>query len=439
MASCPHTDRTVKGRVCRHLPGNSDPDHVQRFTGVGLAYDLVCEACSKQPDAIDSQLVEVCAECFETIEKDGAWEGILGRPELRVAASSLSFQHETLELPLLAGLDIMDVQAVEASEGRWIACTSTGSLIEMDVDRRSVREAARIPADALDFDGPLIREARPPWLRGPRCLLRVSDGGELAAVANTYGERGVVVDLVTGRATMNLRRGRYHEDVCVFPLAFCELNHQLVVIHATHWNRLDASDARTGVLLRQRKPTPYSRSQLQPLHYLDYFHCGLTVSPGRHFIADNGWIWQPLGIVTTWNVHRWLNDNVWESEDGPSRKRLCWRAYHWDGPLCWIDDRRLAVWGYGLDDDWMIPAVQIFDVRSGQRERWFAGPKGSLVFDEYLFAFDPQEGMAVWDPVTGERLLQEPGFCPAGYHPRSKHFLSLRGDGRLQVSRLQRG
>jgi hypothetical protein len=59
-----------------------------------------------------------------------------------------------------------------------------------------------------------------------------------------------------------------------------------------------------------------------------------------------------------------------------------------------------------------------------------------LVFDEYLFAFDEKQGMTVWDIDTGKRLLAEPGFCPVGYHPTGKHFLSLCGGGKVRLSRL---
>src|SRR5206468_60469 len=115
--------------------------------------------------------------------------------------------------------------------------------------------------------------------------------------------------------------------------------------------------------------------------------------------------------------------------DGESKKSLCWRDYYWDGPLCWIDDRRLAVWGYGRDDEWLIPAACVFDVVTGEQDRWFAGPKGSLTFDEYLFSYDPIEGTCVWDVATGERLVQERDFCPDGYHREAKHFVSLLSNG----------
>jgi len=161
---------------------------------------------------------------------------------------------------------------------------------------------------------------------------------------------------VTGQKLMQLERDDYHEDVSSFPLALCEIGNRLLLIHGTEWNRLDISDARTGVMLTQRNPTSLKQGEVKPPHYLDYFHSQLSVSPGQQFIADNGWVWQPFGVVETWNLRHWLEANVWESEDGDSKKTLCLRDY-WDGPLCWIDDNRLVVWGYGLESQWQIPAL----------------------------------------------------------------------------------
>ena len=120
-------------------------------------------------------------------------------------------------------------------------------------------------------------------------------------------------------------------------------------------------------------------------------------------------------------------------------KSLCWRSYYWDGPHCWLNDQLVAVWGYGQDDEWLIPAVCIFDVTTGKQVRWFPGPKGTLVFDGFLFSFDDSEGTSVWDIVTGERLLYDPTLLPLGYHPRSKTFLSIRESGRARISRLKAG
>ena len=112
------------------------------------------------------------------------------------------------------------------------------------------------------------------------------------------------------------------------------------------------------------------------------------------------------------------------------------RTYYWDGPLCWIDDRRLAVWGYGTDSENLVPAVCLFDVESGRQVRWFAGPSGKLVSDGYLFSTVQESGTSVWDVETGERLLRDPAFCPTSYHNGAKVFLTALGGARFRLSRL---
>ena len=93
--------------------------------------------------------------------------------------------------------------------------------------------------------------------------------------------------------------------------------------------------------VRRRKLRPVNRA---PEHDLDYFHATLLPSPDGKWIADNGWAWQPVGIVRAWSIERWLNENVWESEDGPTAKNLCGQD-NWDQPMCWINNRTLAAWG----------------------------------------------------------------------------------------------
>jgi len=435
MIVCPHHDRTPKGKLCPHLPVPQE-GYLQRFTGVGSEYDLLCRQCAKQADAVEATLIAACSECFQRAEEESYWDGgILGRPQVRIGRQQLCFVHETFELPELKGSTFLNIQPIEGTPGSSLGCTLSGALIEIDAIRRCARTVAQVPADALEFDGPYIRTASKDWQNGPPVVLRVSSRGELAALANTYGQQGAVLDLCAGRITMNLRRDEHHEDVSVFPLALAEFDDRLLVIHGTAWNRLDVSDTRTGVLLTQRQPTSWKQGEPRPPHDLDYFHSDLSISPDHQFIADNGWQWHPIGVITAWNLRRWIEENPWESEDGPTKKDLCWRSYYWDGPLSWIDDRRLCLWGYGQDDP-LIPAALIFDVHTGKLEKWFPGPKGSFVFDDYLFSFDKTEGMTVWDISTGERLAAEPGFCPDGYHRRGKHFLTMKEDGMVQVSRI---
>ena len=144
-----------------------------------------------------------------------------------------------------------------------------------------------------------------------------------------------------------------------------------------------------------------------------------------------------IGIFTTWSLNRWLQMNIWESEDGPSKRQIGHKWYYWDGPLCWIDNRTLAVWGYGEDDIWLLPAAVIFDVASGKELRWFAGPQGILFFDDYLFSCSDKHGTTVWDITTGERLLQDPNACPAHYHRGAKQFLRVLPDQAFEITTLK--
>jgi hypothetical protein len=400
------------------LLGVEDPDYVEHFTGAGLRSNLICGACSQHLDVIPENLRGVCPECFASIRDNGTRDRIVGLPELSERASSVYFKHEPGKLAVPIGRRILDVKPFAEVDGNlWVACLQDGQLIELDLDEGAIRPCGSASTDAVDLNQPVT--------------LHLSKDGELAAIVNTRGRNGVVVDLRAGRPVMNLERGNYYTQASVYPLAFVEHQGRTVLIHGTEWNRLDISDPLTGELLTAR-PTPEHRGP----HALDYFHGGLSVSPNGEWIVGNGWVWAPVGVVVSWNLRRWLAENVWESEDGPSRKALAERFYYWDGPLCWLDDRRLAVWGYGDDEENLIPAVRIFDVTTGAEERWFPGPNGTLVFDRFLFCVHANEGTSIWDAETGERLLHEQNFFPRCYHPGAKTFLSCNPDGSFTISRL---
>ncbi len=159
------------------------------------------------------------------------------------------------------------------------------------------------------------------------------------------------------------------------------------------------------------------------------------MSPDQRRIVDAGWCWHPVGIVTSWSLERWLDENPWESEDGPSRRELCSRAYFWDGPMCWLDDNRVALWGYGQDDEWLVDGAQIYDTRTGARERWFAGtPRGELIFDELLHVLGDGR-LTVWDVARGARLFDAPTPV-VRYHPTAKCFAALPVGGAITIGRL---
>lgn len=413
-------------RVCRHLNDHPGSEYAEYFTGVGIEHALVCLACCAALETIEAHLMSVSPERFAEVQKGvmASEEGaILGRPEVLERPSGLSFRHEEVAQAGACTDRILELKPIPNSRsGECLILTERGDLILADPNRGSVRtllnirDAGTTLAESLSF--------------------HASPKGDMAAVVEKRGRRGVVFDLRTARPTMGLDRGDYHCEQTEFPVVFFETGDELRLVHGTDWNRLDVSDPRTGCLLTDRSPTSYRQGEERPAHYLDYFHGSLTISPNGARITDNGWVWHPSGVVVTWSLRRWLETDPWESEDGPSKRALCYRLYFWEGPLCWIDDRTLAVWGYGKDDEELIPAALIFDVESAECVRWFAGPVGTFAYDGYLFSSSAEAGTSVWDIKTGERLLHDAEYRPTVYHPGAKRFISVTPSGGLRLSRL---
>jgi len=439
VLSCPHQEAHVFKQVCSHLLETRDTDYKQYFSGVGLTYHLVCFSCAQQIQDIATGLCTICELCFKEIEDDGYWDGIIGQPEVLHEPSDLAFVHHIVSIPDFTHDNLMEIQPLpHTANNTWIGLTTDGALFQVDLDKQKAITLTHLLPSELDLKQPVS--------------LCIAPDGSLAALTNTLGKNGIVLELDSGRRTMQLQRDDYHSDVSPFPVAFFVHKGRLLLIHATAWNRLDISDPNTGILLTHREPTSYRRGEQRPQHYLDYFHGRLIVSPTHEWVADDGWVWHPVGCITSWSLYQWVEENLWESEDGKSKKSLCWRDYFWGGPFCWVDNHTLAIWGYGRDDEWLIPAVRLVDVISGDELRWFAGPevapkgrtwreklanfKGDLIFDRYLFACSGQYGVSVWDIVKGTCLLQDDTFLPIGYHQGIREFLSLLPDGTFQLTRL---
>jgi hypothetical protein len=448
---CGHEANGKTWQICEHLLANVEAacgsphlEHYRRFSGKGVEHQLLCKDCSASPGDIRSGLREVCNECYDAVAVAGKRLGEIGSPEIRQREAGLAFVHETRALNRLSER-IVAMAPVECLErASWLGITEGRVLISFDFRNGEVRDLVSL--DTLGV--PLTR---------PFSLLASPDG-DFAVVASAYGENGVVVDLGSGRVTLRLSRGNYHTEHCRFSMAIFKRAGELYLVHPTAWNRLDISDPRSGRLLSERGPTSFKHGEPRPEHYLDYFHCSVSVSPDGEYLADNGWVWHPVGVVTAWSLKDWLESNVWESEDGPSLNRLCWRDYFWDGPTCWVGNRKIAVWGIGDDDYLMVPGIRVFDVESGKETGSFAGPvneqvtetaeldgkvsnyvrsAGTLLFDRFLFSSAPAAGMTVWDVADGARLLHEPDFHPQGFHRGMKQFVTQRPDGSFRLTVLK--
>lgn len=439
---CPHDATGAPAKqVCSHLLETPDSDYIKVF-GQGRAYFLTCTTCGKEEviEAIPWRFV--CDLCFAEIEAEGCCEGIRGTMQFQEEVSRLAFDHRLITEGVGSEFGSLRlVQPVsEAENGSiWVGLTTTRALIQMDLDTGTFRHITDVAPDEFNSD--------------VHISLACSPKGDFLCLTQTLGDEGVVIETRTGRRTIRLQRDGYWSRASPFPATFVVWEGRTLLVHATAWNRLDVSDPSTGELLTERSPTTFKQGEQQPLHYLNYFHGRLFVSPDHRFIADDGWVWHPVGEVRTWSMLHWLSGNRWESEDGPTVRRLAYRDSFWGGPMCWIDTQTLAVWGYGDDDEWLLPAVRIFNVVSGEERNWFPGPEvvgkeekkgleglddfgGRLFFDRYLFAVSERFGVSVWSVERGTRLHLDSSFAPVAYHPKTKEFLTILPSGALQLSRL---
>lgn len=424
--SCGH-EKGFGVPLCFHLRACRVPwiKYVKWFTGVGLDTELICISCAE--DRRKGKTIEcthVCEQCFTyATEEVGQRAGIGGRPEIRVASDDISSTLTTSEIPSKCKrvLDISPINAEKQSV--WLLLAEGGKLWRFHAESGEVEHVGSLAvfseSQQEDFLGHSLTTR-----------LHTSPTGRFVAVVNDYGQYGSIFDIHASKVTLKLDGGTYHPETVPFSFAFAEWKGRAVAIHRTDWNRLDVSDAETGQLLTSRGPTSYRKGEQRPQHYLDYFHGALYLSPNGSRILDDGWVWHPVGIPVVWDLQRWLAGNIWESEDGPSKRDLCGRDYYWDHGLAWLSDSRIAVGGIGNDSNEIIDGARIFDISRTENAspRWrsdwvcareesaFAGPSGRFFSGGNLLYSSGNNTLSIWDPATGIRTGQIEGFNPGHQH-----------------------
>lgn len=422
---CGHAALPSASRMCRHLLGPEGADHVRFLTGFRLEYDIGCTECGRiAENRRQLELFQACEGCVARYTDEGGWDYTWrGTPGIEDRPEAVSNMVEETRLPVRT----TDIAPAYGEDGSvWLVLTADGEIGRFNADSGEwqVIAACNVPREP----------GREPYAgRAVHRRLHASRCGGFAAVVNDYGRHGQVIDLRTGTVTFTLDGGSYHAETVPFSLAFTKHERRTVVVHRSAWNRLDISDAATGDLLSVRGPTSYRKGEKRPEHYLDYFHGTTYVSPGGQWIADDGWVWTPVGLPTVWDLRRWLTVNPWESEDGPSLRRLCQRWYHWDSPMCWVGENLLAVYGIGEDDEALLPGVRIFDVAGDAEVSAFAlTGRPSVMFSDGRRLYTAGEtSMELWDPATGERTGRVLGFMPDVYHPSAKQLAAFDGDSRI--------
>jgi hypothetical protein len=439
MLACGHDREPFSAPMCVHLRVCREPwlSYLKWYTGSGMAIELLCNSCAAKRENGQSITTEVvCQECFEYATTEiGDFQGVRGKPEIRIRTAWFNPQLQTTDLPKDVG-KVADISPI-LTEGRsiWLLLTEDGLISQFDANtgasKRLVCASLTPESDHRPWCGHILKRR-----------LHSSPNGDFAAIVNDYGRYGQIIDLRTGRVTLALDGGDYHAETVPFSFAFAKVRGRVFAIYRTAWNRLDIADPSTGTLLSARGPTSYQRGEDRPVHYLDYFHGALRISPNGVHIVDDGWVWHPVGIPTTWSLDLWTSENVWESEDGPTRKAICARDYYWDHALAWLDDNRIAVGGLGDGDKDMIDGARIFDVSlpgsGGVRWRadwpWprevtaFAGPTGSFFSDgQRLFSSD-QNGLSRWDVNDGSLTGFLDGFKPTHHHRGARELVQVVDD-----------
>lgn len=330
---------------------------------------------------------------------------------------------------------------MDTPHGNLLALTDDGSLHILDLQASSSTHLCTFDLPEL----PSGQEAG--YFGAPRYRLHASSDGTYAAVVVDRGQSGIVIDTRSGATVMQLNGGSCHEDTVPFSACFLRLEGRDVFVHRTDWNRLDALDLATGRSLTERVIAPYEANGGRPEHYLDYFHGQLLPSPAGTLILDDGWVWQPISIPMIWSATAWLTANPWESEDGTSIVDLGARD-DWSLPACWIDERRIALWGpLSVDADALEgapppPGVQILDVtlpRSAMADTWpplQAGNVTGLFSDGARLYVATRDGTSGWDITSREPVADYPGFVAQLLDRKRACLLAFSGDTVQEIALL---
>ncbi|WP_050407594.1 hypothetical protein [Massilia sp. NR 4-1] len=313
-------------------------------------------------------------------------------------------------------LPILDARSVKADYGHLLVLTEDGTFhgINLDTGKTAILCSTSLPELPGGDEGS--------YFGAPAFRLHASADGRFAAVVVDRGRTGIVVEIASGKLTMQLDGGDYHEHTVPFSAGFTHFQGRNALIHRTAWNRLDAADPATGESLTSRDIAVYEAGGARPDHYLDYFHGQLRLSPDGSRILDDGWVWHPVSVPRIWSVSDWLGSNPWESEDGPSIMDFPIRE-DWNIPACWIDDRHVALWGLSeWDEDEFEevakgPGAQILDAESKEKaspERWPMDLKGGKVRELFsdgqrLYIAD-ESGTTAWDIASRSQVSAWPNF-----------------------------
>ncbi len=433
-SDCQHIESQHAGEVCVHLFDGKAEEFYRCFTGENKQYNLICPKCKTYLEKFQLSMKKVCLDCFDKIDSNGDFFNFIGEPSYDYSPDLYHFNYQEITVPALQHQYIMAMQPLLYTSGsQWIIFDGLGNLQLLDLSCNTIVLINQVSNDLIDKAGDIH--------------IIVSNESDYVAIISRSRlmkdtkdwNKGVVLDLISGEITMLLSRGDYHTAVSEFPIAFFRDEERTLIIHATNWNRLDISDPATGIVISERefntRPTEAWRFNQNTM---TEFSGRLSVSPNQQWLIDDGWQWGPVGCLSLFSISRWLNDNVWEADNGPSKSKLVMKNYFWGAPSCCLDGDTLCVWGQGTDEKNIIPAAVLFDINTREQIDWFPGPsRGLFVYDQLLYTTDENDNLSAWDLSNGNRVVLEKGFSPQLYHATSRQFLSYQGKGVFTLGQIE--
>lgn len=410
---CGHAAAEASGRMCRHLveQGEDAYDHVRLLTGRGLTYDTCCEDCDRDLQTgkrID--LLPTCEGCAANLAEEYTFSllGWRGEPEVLNRPEPVDDTRRTTTLPVQLGPVADLVPLRDGDRSTWLVLCEDGRIARFDAGTGAYEFVAAASVSPGD-DKPYFKD------KPPRRKLHVAANGAYAAVVVDYGTRGEVLDLSTGRRTAELTGGDYHQGTVPFSFGFFARDGRTLAVHRTQWNRLAVSDPATGLIVNPGRES-------------SYFHGRLHVSPSHHWLADDAWVWTPVGSPIVLDLGQWPQGDSADDQQEFPHLRLTDRAYLWDSPMCWIGDDLFAISGIGHDAEALLAGARVFDARTGAEVMAFAGPRGAFFSDGRRLYAANEDGTEIWDPYTGERTGTVPAFAATHHHPTANELVALDSD-----------
>jgi len=389
-------------RVCKHLSADPDADELDYvvFIEGSTDYALICASCREKLPSVEFECL--CEDCFAEQEAERYWddckEGVTG------TFTAIILDNTEFETDFVGAWD-GSINGAGYVEG-WVLCGPDAF--------------ARI-----GFDGKITKLVQPPevtaWLHNPRESepeLSVNTSGRFAALVDAHG--GIVWDLESGEIFLRPERADYQSKQTKCPIAFVRRGERDFVAHASAWNALELFDLKT----RQACTTQPAESD-----ELNYFFGALHVSPGGTSMASTGWVWAPVGLVACWDLLVW--------EETPITRQQCrflaQRAYSWDNPCVWLDETRLAIWGFGNDDLNLVDAICIYDTKTGNLQKIVPGvPSGRLTFDgRLLHCTSTSDGVSVWNLESGARVAHHAAL--SAIHDSGANRVLTFEDGKFTI------